>query len=407
MDFSKHILLFVFLRTLALMCAVADSAARIFTGNAKRSDIGKKKLLIVRLDAIGDFILFMDTFKEYRKLYPAANWEITLLGNIIWESLACNLPYADQFIFLDRKSFMRNPFYRHGILKSIRREGFDAVIQPTFSREYFYGDAVVRASKARERIGSSGDTNNITTKQKTTSNLWYTRLIAASDKPLLELDRNSEFLRGLGLDNFQASVPSYPVETLASDASFQNYFTSDNDEAPYFIIFPGGSWTRKQWPAKYFAAVAKSIHKETGWTPLLCAGPGEETLALEVISNAPELPWTNLAGITTLPQLLRRLEGAMLLIGNDTSAVHMASGMGCPVVCVIGGGHFGRFFPYGDATKNRIAYKKMDCFGCNWHCIYPTVRCIEDVSISAVLKEADLLIKNIKLKKSSSTKGAN
>jgi hypothetical protein len=165
MDFSKHILLFLFLRALALMCAVADSAARIFADNAKRSDIGKKKLLIVRLDAIGDFILFLDTFKEYRKLYPAANWEITLLGNILWESLARNLPYADQFIFLDRKTFMRNPFYRYRILKSIKREGFDAVIQPTFSREYFYGDAVVRATGGGERIGSFANTNNLTSKQ--------------------------------------------------------------------------------------------------------------------------------------------------------------------------------------------------------------------------------------------------
>ena len=53
-------------------------------------------VLIVRQDAIGDFILWLNTAKEYRKLYPPNKYEIILIGNASWTGLADNLPYWDQ-----------------------------------------------------------------------------------------------------------------------------------------------------------------------------------------------------------------------------------------------------------------------------------------------------------------------
>ena len=41
-------------------------------------------VLLIRQDAIGDFMMWLDTAKEYRKLYPPDKYKIVLEGNKIW-----------------------------------------------------------------------------------------------------------------------------------------------------------------------------------------------------------------------------------------------------------------------------------------------------------------------------------
>lgn len=72
----------------------------------------KKKILIIRLDAIGDFILWLDAAKGLREFYPQSTYEITLLGNQIWTPVAEKVTFFDRVLSLDRRNFINNPFYR-------------------------------------------------------------------------------------------------------------------------------------------------------------------------------------------------------------------------------------------------------------------------------------------------------
>ena len=371
------------------LCELVDIIVMSLFRSAEKNKKGRKRLLVIRLDAIGDFFLFLDTFKEYKKLYPEAIWKVTLLGNQAWAELAEYLPHGFRCWFLDRKRFLSNPFYRYKILKQVREEGFNTVIQPTFSREYTFGDAVVRASGATERIGSAGGLNNMITWQKKRSDRWYTHLIPASDKPLIELERNAEFLRGLGLKEFRASTPVFHVKKIPQLPKK----VSNVSDLPFFVISPGSAVAGRRWPADRFATVAKSLYKTTGFIPVICGGSGEEVLAKNVISFIPTLPWKNLAGKTSLGQLLRILDKAEILISNETSTVHLAASVGCPTVCIMGGGHFGRFFPYGDLDKNSIVYKHMDCYGCNWWCKYLKAQCILEVTVDDVKQKICHILK--------------
>ena len=62
-------------------------------------------ILLIRLDAIGDFVMWLDTAKEYQKLYPSDKYKILLAGNKIWCDLAVKLPYWDRVIPVDSKQF--------------------------------------------------------------------------------------------------------------------------------------------------------------------------------------------------------------------------------------------------------------------------------------------------------------
>jgi ADP-heptose:LPS heptosyltransferase len=104
-----------------------------------------------------------------------------------------------------------------------------------------------------------------------------------------------------------------------------------------------------------------------------------------------------LAGKTSLLDLVEVVRAATLVISNDSSPIHIAAGTVTPSVCILGGGHFGRFLPYtteclnGPSAKITAVWHDMDCFGCSWKCKFKpeatqAVPCIATVSVDLVIK---------------------
>ena len=115
----------------------------------------QKLVLLVRQDAIGDFVMWLDTAKEYRNIFPPDKYKIVLAGNKIWCDLAEELPYWDEILMVDVKQFKTFSRYRWDFLRKVRNLGVQISIQPTFSREFYQGDALVRASDALRRQGAT------------------------------------------------------------------------------------------------------------------------------------------------------------------------------------------------------------------------------------------------------------
>ncbi len=325
----------------------------------------KKRVLLIRLDAIGDFILWLDAAKALRTFYPTKEYEITLVGNQAWTSLASELPYFDRVWPLQIFKYLRNPFYCCRLLGRIRREGFAIAINSGYSREFQLGDVMVNVSKAPERIAPRGETANIGNWQKKISDRWYTKLVPSSDKPMMELERNAEFVRGIGIKEFQASIPVLPVTKPLPD----NFTLKD-----YYVVFPGAGSSGRQWPLLNFRALIERIYKKTGLTGIICGGPGEEHLGVE-LEKQSKVPLANWVNKTSLAEFTAIAAKARFLVGNETSAIHIAAAVSTPAVCTLGGGHFGRFMPYpAHLGKGRplphAVYCTMDCFNCNWECIY-------------------------------------
>lgn len=342
---------------------------------------------IVRLDAIGDFILWLDAAKEFRKLYQ--HTKITLIANQVWSDLARLLPYWDDVIPVDRKKLTMNLPYRFKTLQKIRSLCFETAIQPVLSREYLTGDCLIRATGAVNKIGFTGDLNNMTSWQKKISDKWYSQLITAKDEPLMELQRNAEFMIGIGVQNFSARIPKIPK---LFDLPPQLKMIG-----PYYVIAPGASQAGKLWPFERFAEVLKRVANLTGFMPVACGSKEEYALCNDLIVKA-DVESVNLAGHTTLPELVEIIRHAEILISNDSSFVHIAATVKTNAVCILGGGHFGRFMPYAVETGDYIApvpvYQLMDCFNCNWKCTRPhdkgkAMPCISDITVEQVMRAVE------------------
>ncbi len=342
---------------------MVDKVVLLFPRQSRTRPV--KKVLWVKLDAIGDFVVWLDAAKDIRKMYPPDKWEVTILGNVTWAAFAEKLSYFDAAWPLDRNKFIKNPLYRFLIMKRVRKTGFDTVVHPTFSRQFLYGDAVVRVSGAPEKIGSQGDCTNINPRRKAASDRSYTRLIPAGAGLMSELERNAEFMIGLGLEGFHPGIPSITVPTQLPFG-----FTARN----YYIIFPGAGASMRQWPLSRFSELSMKIHEATKWTGIICGGKDENRLG-DILLRSTAAPLENWCGKTSLEELIAVVSGSRVLIGNETSGVHIAAALSKPALCILGGGHFGRFLPYPEhVTGNKkvpvVVHSHMDCYHCNWNCIH-------------------------------------
>ena len=386
-NFRKSALVF----SKAIIYFILDSIALQSVPDTLSSS--KKTVLLIRQDKIGDFIIWLDTAKEYRNLYPLEEYNIVLLANSLWSDLAEKLPYWDQVIPVNSMSLKTISKYRWNLLRSVLKLNADVAIQPTFSREFYHGDSLARASGAFLNIGSAGDMSNRNKLKKWLANRWHTELIPASQEPISELERNTEFFSAIrGTSHTQC----YPVLGINKACSplYQ--------EKQFFVLVPTASLNLKMWSTDNFAELAEKIFQKTSWQGIIC-GTEEEFIIGDRIRHQCSAPLKNMSGQTSLPELSQLLSQSQLIISNDTGTAHISSAVGTPTVCILGGGHFGRFAPYpdlpGQTNYFNTVYHKMACYGCNWECVYHLKKnepapCVSNISVDVVWQEVEKIIED-------------
>jgi ADP-heptose:LPS heptosyltransferase len=353
-------------------------------------------VFLIRQDGIGDFVMWLDTAKEYRNIFPPDKYKIVLAGNKIWCDLAEELPYWDEILLIDVKQFKTFSRYRWDFLRKVRNLGVQISIQPTFSREFYHGDALVQASGALRKVSSAGDMANRNWLKKIIADSWNTELIPASTETLTELERNAEFFSGLTNYTHLTCYPQLDIPDF--------WLSSEWKEKTFYILVPGtsGAVAGKEWPSAFFSDLATKVFRQTGWEGVICGTKQEHSLAEQILKQS-DSPLQNLCGQTTLVELAGLLSQSRLTISNDTGSVFLSSAVGTLSVCILGGGHFGRFAPYpdlpGQTNHLKTVYHKMPCYGCNWVCIFPIIEgeptpCISKISVDAVWKQVRPLVIN-------------
>ena len=166
-----------------------------------------KCILVVRFDATGDFVIWLDAAKAIREYFP--DHEITLVGNRLWTGMAKTLPYFDKVIAVKPKALRSNLTYRYRLFRQIRRESYDMVINPVYTRAggFLDGEALLNISRGKQKIGFKNP--DVPGWRTHISNRFYTKLLPAT-LPSMDLQKNAEFVRGLGFEDFSAGLPIFP-----------------------------------------------------------------------------------------------------------------------------------------------------------------------------------------------------
>lgn len=353
---------------------------------------------VVRLDAIGDFVIWLPAGQTLIADLRARKRRVVLIANELWATWAQELLAPDEILAVDMKRFGSDLRYRFALLKRVRRLRLGEIIIPTYSRIPGDGnDAIAFASGASNRIANIGyrSRNYIAGVLRSMLNLGYSRVVPSNAVPrvghvISEFENNAVFLRGLGISSI-ASVGRIPV---VSNIDLTRLCLPDR---PYAILIPGGSFLAKAWPVERFAEVGLAL-KDSGLDVLVSGSKSENSLCEQI---ATICGGKNISGKTSLQELAEVIRRARIVVGNDSAGMHIAVATGSNSVCVMWGGSFGRFIPYASELLTegqfaRAVYQHMDCFGCTGACPLPLVHgklpCIAAVSVSDVmLSMADVL----------------
>lgn len=122
-------------------------------------------------------------------------------------------------------------------------------------------------------------------------------------------------------------------------------------------------------------------------------GIASERWETAAVAQGTSAPVIDLTARLNFGNLLAILGHPKLVVTNETGTAHLAAALRVPTVCIMGGGHFGRFLPYPkgahDAGIKVVAlHHPMPCFNCKWKCIYPIryfdpAPCVSEVSVDA------------------------
>lgn len=343
-----------------------------------------KRLIIVRLDAIGDNFLFSNSIKQISKLFPSAY--ITYVCYAETKPIVDRCKYINTPIYIDRKLLETNKAYREKIYAKFQELKYDLLINPLYSRE-FLAEEIIYFINSDIKITFDGDRSNISQSLLNITNKWYDIILSTDAiKNKFELHRNAELVQLLGGESDPKQLPELWYND--DDKNFIENFISKYNLEEYAIVFPGtkgGTRSIKYWGSEKFANIADYIKDKLGLNVVILCGKDEEDISQEISIYVKSNPII-LQGQFSIWQVVELVRHSKFYLGSDTSIAHFAAAQKVPTFVILGGGHFNRFFPYPDYNHVKTIYRKSDCYNCNWQCTQSTNKCIKDISVDDVKK---------------------
>ncbi|MBW7990851.1 MAG: glycosyltransferase [Planctomycetes bacterium] len=336
-----------------------------------------KRVLIVRSDSIGDFVIFADMLKYFRDLYPEANISVLLREHIA--ELAETCPHIDEVIKINATTMLNDKNYTATLVDYMKEQRFDITLYPVYSRDKI-GEFITINSGAKEKIAFCGDSSNLSLQIRQDNDQFYTKLLPSESENKSELERDKDFLRGLGVESPSLAPKVWITD---DDKEFAEEFFKNNNLKPTntIAVFPVA-----QYPYKVYTNYEPVLEKlrDSNFNFVILGGKDAQQQANQICTKFPEASY-NLAGRTSLRQMAAVISKCRLYLGSDSAGAHIACAVGTPNVVILGGGHFGRFLPYSPLTST--VSLPLDCYGCNWRCRYQQNHCVKDI-VPEVVEEA-------------------
>ena len=155
-------------------------------------------------------------------------------------------------------------------------------------------------------------------------------------------------------------------------------------------LAPGSVWATKRWP--YYTELARAL--ATDGRIVIVGGPGDRTLAAEIVSAVPTaVDTTGALPLLASADLIGR---CAVLVTNDSAPLHLASAMGTPTVAIFGPTvpefGFGPLAP----SKVVLGHEALACRPCHRHgprrCPLTHFRCMRELSAELVAERTRRLI---------------
>ncbi len=351
-----------------------------------------RRILVVRLDKIGDVVLTTAFLRELARSAPRAR--ITVVVSPGMRVVVDGCSGVDEVLTYDARASrylgpLRNAHAAAYAARHLWPRRFDVAIVPRWDVDYYHAAALAYLSGAPMRLGVSERVTPIKARLNRGYDRFYTHL-SEDAEARHEVEHGFSLLRRVGAtveaEHLEVQPPPEAV-TFAADL-FRTHDVAADDLVIAFA--PGAGAARRQWPADRLATVAAWVAAQPRARVVLLGGSADARLGAD-LARAVGAGVIDLVGRASLPQTVAVLRRCALFVGNDSGPMHLAAAAGARVVAVSchpeGGSALHenapeRFAPWGvPYTIVRPAHAAAPCVD---GCEMPHPHCIRGVTVDAV-----------------------
>ena len=270
-------------------------------------------ILVVRLGALGDIVHAIPAAAALRRAFPAAR--------IDWLVEARHREILDLVSVIDHLVVMRDTSVSAWVdaARQLRASQYDIALD---FQGLMKSAVLARASGARRVIGFS-----IWHLREKGARPFYSETVPAESAHVIH--KNLRLLASLGVERPEVEFPLIRIESRSRDAMLV-----EAAGAPFAVINPGAAWPNKRWPPARFGELATFLAEVRGMVPFVLWGPGEETLAGQVVSASKGA--ARVAPPTRITDMVEVFRSAALVVSGDTGPLHIAAAVGTPTVSIFG-----------------------------------------------------------------------
>ncbi|MGH7979883.1 MAG: lipopolysaccharide heptosyltransferase II [Limisphaerales bacterium] len=356
-----------------------------------------KRLLVRGTNWLGDAVMTIPALMRLREKFPEAY--IALVSPEKLRELWLHHPAVDEVISTRRRE---GPL---AIAKKIRQANFDAALvlpnSPRSAMEVFLAGIPNRIGyaqpwrnffltqilerrasgvKMRKRTASEIKKLARTSPQTGTRNAPF---LASAHQARVYLDLASAL--GANPEPLAAKLVVTPEEIEAAKKTFR--FEDMAYKHPFFGINPGAEYGgAKRWPAEKFIATALGVRERVACNWLIFGGPGDKEIA-EKIERGIGSAIYNLAGQTSLREMMALMKMCRVFLTNDTGPMHVAAALAVPVVAIFGSTSPELTAPLAaNASRVHILASDAACSPCFLRECPIDFRCMKGISVDCVVE---------------------
>jgi lipopolysaccharide heptosyltransferase II len=339
-----------------------------------------RRLLIIKPSSLGDIVHALPTVAALRRRWPSA--KLAWLVKREWAEVLDGNPDLDEVLAVDL-SMKGWP----AAIRAVRAGRFDVVVDlQGLLRSAMLGwmsGAPVRIGFANGREGSPW---------------FYTDHIPVPAASIHAVDRYLLIARALGAEPEKPGPSAFPLpHDAGAEAKVDALLAADVQMGTVLVALnPSARWPTKRWPAESFAAVGDRLQQQVGVRVVVVGGVEDRPVG-EAVMRAMRTAPIDLAGKTTMKELIALLRRLRLFITNDSGPMHLAAAVGTPVIALFGPTDPARTGPYG--AGHTILRSGIPCSPCfSRRCMNAvTMECMTVIHPQQVIESATKLLKGEEL----------
>lgn len=348
-----------------------------------REAVEQKRILVIKLSAVGDVILSIPSLRAIRRKFPQAR--LSVLVSRKCRKIIRNCPYVDDTLVYEERTGQnaaspvgRSPVgagrriaevLRMG--KLLAKEDFDITVDLQNNK---ISHVLSFLSGARVRAGHDNRKWSFLLNQKT---------LAGSLTAAGPVDHQFQVLKLLGIETLDRKLEFWtdPEEESAMKDFLSSQWVAESQILVGVNLGSSLRWPTKQWPIENFAKLCDELAKRN-IRVVLTGSKDDAPLAESLMSLTRNKP-INAVGRTTITELGALIRRCKVFISSDSAPMHVASSVDVALLAIFGPTDPKRHLM--PPSSYQVFWKEIPCSPCYLQSCPIGLICMKKITVQEIL----------------------